>query len=33
MVEAKWLKAGPAARCPNGECKYKRELPKVEQTA
>ena len=29
----KWLKAGPVAQCPNGECKYKRELPKVEQTA
>ena len=22
----KWLKAGPVAQCPNGECKYKREL-------
>jgi DNA topoisomerase-1 len=29
----KWLKAGPVAQCPNGECKYKRELPKVEATA
>jgi len=29
----KWLKAGPVAQCPNGECKYKRELPKVEQPA
>jgi DNA topoisomerase-1 len=29
----KWLKAGPVAQCPNGECKYKRDLPKVEQTA
>ena len=29
----KWLKAGPVAQCPNGECKYKRELPNVEKTA
>jgi DNA topoisomerase-1 len=29
----KWLKAGPVAQCPNGECKYKRPLPQVEQTA
>jgi DNA topoisomerase-1 len=29
----KWLKAGPVAQCPNGECKYKRELPQVEATA
>ena len=29
----KWLKAGPVAQCPNGECKYKKPLPKVEQTA
>jgi DNA topoisomerase-1 len=26
----KWLKAGPVAQCPNGECKYKRELPQPE---
>jgi DNA topoisomerase-1 len=29
----KWLKAGPVAQCPNGECKYKRPLPAVEATA
>jgi len=29
----KWLKAGPVAQCPNGECKYKRPLPQVEATA
>jgi len=29
----KWLKAGPVAQCPNGECKYKRPLPQVEKTA
>jgi DNA topoisomerase-1 len=26
----KWLKAGPVAQCPNGECKYKRALPQPE---
>ena len=25
----KWLKAGPVAQCPNGECKYKRELQAI----
>jgi DNA topoisomerase I len=29
----KWLKAGPVAQCPNGECKYKKPLPQVEATA
>jgi DNA topoisomerase-1 len=29
----KWLKAGPVAQCPNGECKYKRPLEPVEKTA
>ncbi len=29
----KWLKAGPVAQCPNGECKYKKPLPQVEKTA
>jgi DNA topoisomerase I len=28
----KWTKAGPVAVCPNSECKYKRELPKPEET-
>jgi len=32
LVE-KWLKAGPVAQCPNGECKYKKPLPQVEATA
>ena len=26
----KWLKAGPVAQCPNGECKYKKPLAPVE---
>jgi DNA topoisomerase-1 len=29
----KWLKAGPVAQCPNGECKYKRPLPQAEGAA
>ena len=29
----KWLKAGPVAQCPNGECKYKKPLPQEEKTA
>ena len=31
----KWLKAGPVAQCPNGECKYKKPLPQPveEKTA
>jgi len=29
----KWLKAGPVAQCPNGECKFKKPLPQVEATA
>jgi DNA topoisomerase I len=31
----KWLKAGPVAQCPNGECKFKKPLvvPQVEVTA
>ncbi len=31
----KWLKAGPVAQCPNGECKFKKPLvvPEVEVTA
>ncbi len=29
----KWLKAGPVAQCPNGECKYKKPLAPVEVTA
>ena len=29
----KWLKAGPVAQCPNGECKYKKPLAPVEQSA
>ena len=32
MIE-KWLKAGPVAQCPNGECKFKHDLPQVEVTA
>jgi DNA topoisomerase-1 len=28
----KWLKAGPVARCPNGECKFKKALEPVEAT-
>ena len=32
LVE-KWLKAGPVAQCPNGECKYKKPLPQVEATS
>jgi DNA topoisomerase-1 len=26
----KFLKAGPVAQCPNGECKFKKPLPQVE---
>jgi len=26
----KFLKAGPVAQCPNGECKFKKPLPPVE---
>jgi DNA topoisomerase-1 len=29
----KYLKAGPVAQCPNGECKYKKPLAPVEATA
>ena len=29
----KWLKAGPVAQCPNGECKFKKPLAPVEATA
>ena len=29
----KWLKAGPAAQCPNQECKYKRALEPVPTVA
>jgi DNA topoisomerase-1 len=30
----KWLKAGPVAQCPNGECKFKKPItPAVEVTA
>ncbi|MDQ2950348.1 MAG: topoisomerase DNA-binding C4 zinc finger domain-containing protein, partial [Acidobacteriota bacterium] len=29
----KWLKAGSVAQCPNGECKYKRPLERVEAIA
>jgi DNA topoisomerase-1 len=30
----KWLKAGPVAQCPNGECKFKKPLVvPVEVTA
>ncbi len=29
----KWLKAGPVAQCPNGECKYKKPFAPVEVTA
>jgi DNA topoisomerase-1 len=29
----KWLKAGPVAQCPNGECKFKKPLAPVEKTA
>jgi DNA topoisomerase-1 len=29
----KWLKSGPVATCPNAECKYKRELPKPEESS
>ncbi len=29
----KWLKAGPIAQCPNGECKYKKPLEPVPATA
>jgi len=29
----KYLKAGPVAQCPNGECKYKKPLAPVEVTA
>ncbi len=32
LVE-KWLKAGSVAQCPNGECKYKRPLERVEAIA
>ena len=32
MVE-KYLKAGPVLQCPNGECKFKRELAPVESLA
>ncbi len=28
----KWLKAGPVAQCPNGECKFKKALEPVEAT-
>jgi DNA topoisomerase I len=28
----KWPKSGPVAVCPNAECKYKRDLPKPEET-
>jgi DNA topoisomerase I len=29
----KWLKAGPVAQCPNGECKYKKPLDPVPASA
>ena len=29
----KWLKAGPVAQCPNGECKFKKPLEPVPVTA
>ncbi len=29
----KFLKAGPMAQCPNGECKFKKPLPVVAETA
>ncbi len=29
----KWLKAGPVAQCPNGECKFKKPLEQVPVTA
>ncbi|HTW65695.1 MAG TPA: type I DNA topoisomerase [Bryobacteraceae bacterium] len=29
----KWLKAGPVAQCPNGECKYKKPLEPVPASA
>ena len=29
----KWLKAGPVAQCPNGECKFKKPLPAEPVTA
>ena len=29
----KWLKAGPVAQCPNGDCKYKRPLEPVPASA
>ncbi len=29
----KWLKAGPVAQCPNGECKFKKPMEPVPQTA